>query len=100
MALGTITTKRDTNNLLHVYKCTILGDGAYPTGGTASFKTTISNKLGKSVKIIDAKGVASGYIATYDYSNDKLKVYTDALVEASNAADLSAVLFDVTVWYE
>jgi len=100
MALGTFTKKRDTDNRVHILKCTIVGDGAYPTGGTASFADFIGLKLGKNVKILDVKGIGTGYILTYDYTNDKLLAYDGALAQASNAADLSGVTFDVVVTYE
>ncbi len=100
MALGTFTSKRDTNNLLHVAKFTLVGDGAYPTGGTAAFTTFMSTNLAKSVKIVDVKGIGTGYILTYDYTNDKLKAFDGTLTEPANATDLSGVTFDVTVVYE
>lgn len=100
MALGTFTSKRDTNNSLHVAKFTLVGDGAYPTGGTASFTDFMSLKLEKEVTIVDVKGIGTGYVLTYDFTNDKLKAFDGTLTEPANATDLSGVTFDMTVVYE
>ena len=101
MALGTITSKRDTDNRLHAYKFTLGGDGAYPPGATAAFNAALGTKLGKSVKLIDVKGIGTGYHLSYDYTADKLKAWVASTgAEVANAVDLSGVTFDCIATYE
>jgi len=101
MSLGTITSKRDTDNRLHAYKFTIVGDGSYPTGGTATFSDVLSLKLGKSVKLVSVQGVATGYYLSYDYTNDKLKAWVASTgAEVANAVNLSGLTFDCLAIYE
>lgn len=101
MALGTITSKRDTDNRVHNYKFTIVGDGSYPTGGTASINAALSLKLGKSVKLISLSGIGTGYHLSYDYTADKLKAWVSSTgAEVANAVDLSGVTFDCLAIYE
>lgn len=101
MATGTITSKRDTDNRVHFYKFTIVGDGAYPTGGTAAINALITAKLSKAIKLIEIKGVGTGYYLSYDYTADKLKAWVASTgAEVANAVDLSGVTFDCIAFYE
>lgn len=110
MAFGTITVlKRVGGNSgsPRTDVITIVGDGAYPTGGTAAFETAVSTALG--VGTIDIVGVimgdCGGYQAVYDHVNDKLKMYRadydavadGALVEVPNATSLAAVTLQLTI---
>lgn len=86
-------------------RISFLGDAAYPTGGTAGFKALFRAKAGDNrtplAVIVEDCG---GYTATYDVTNDKLKVWygnTDAAdgpnIEVPNATDLSGVTFKLAV---
>lgn len=79
------------------------GDGAYATGGTATFQTTFRTLTGDSREILAVVGQdCGGYVPVYDKAADKLKVYEAAadgspLDEAANAGDLSGTTFVVLV---
>lgn len=79
------------------------GDDAYATGGTAAFEDAVQAKCGDQRKVLGVIGQGcGGYKVTYDRANDKLQVWqsdgTDAPdVEVDNAADLSAVTFNLIV---
>lgn len=79
------------------------GDGAYTTGGTADFDAVVKAALGDDRDVI---AVISGdcgdndcvYVPDAGATPGKLKVYVRTTgVEVANAANLSAVTFNVTV---
>jgi hypothetical protein len=77
------------------------GDGAYPTGGTVGLEAAIQKLRADGRALIAVIGQdCGGYVVTYDEVNDKLKVWTTpagggVLVEVANAANLSAVTFNI-----
>lgn len=82
---------------------TLVGDGSYPTGGSATFSTTLSTALSRSVEVVAVVGygVAGGvgYWLVFDAANDKLMVINAASgLEVANATDLSGVTFKATIW--
>jgi len=109
MAIGAITTTEQTptNGPQRMDAISFAGDGAYPTGGTAAFQTTLRAALG--VGNVDVVAVipidCGGYVPAWDNATGKLKVYhgnndggaDGPLVEVPNATDLSAVTFKVLV---
>lgn len=69
----------------------ILMDNSYTTGGLA----VTPAQLGlNSVDIILFES-ANGYTPQFDYTNNKVKFYTSAGTETSNATDLSAITLRV-----
>lgn len=110
MAIGTITSVANAGYVPSQPLCVDLlsfaGDASYPTGGTASFQTSVRNKLGKTVTVLAVLGQdCGGYTPYYDKTNDKLIVYynnNDAVadgpaIEVPNATNLSGVTFNVLV---
>ncbi len=106
MAIGTITKVKATQGHQESMGCaiiTMVGDSAYPTGGTASFEDEVRKKLLMgNVELFNVQALdGKGYLLGYDHENDKLKVYhgnNDAgadgpAVEVSNTTDLSGVTF-------
>lgn len=109
MALGNATTTaqqgQTTMRPNGALRLTFAGDSAYPTGGTVDFAATyLVAQLGRTVNVTQVIGYgftagAITHIAFYDAANDKLMVYVIAGTQATGAADLSAVTFDVIVLY-
>lgn len=112
MAIGTITKIKATQGHQESLGCaiiTMVGDSAYPTGGTANFEDEVRKKLLMgNVELYDVKALdGKGYVLGYDYENDKLKVYRadyDAvadgpLVEVPDTTNLSGVTFVISVTF-
>lgn len=109
MAIGAITTTEQTptNGPQRMDAISFAGDGAYPTGGTAAFQTSVRSALGVgNVDIVAVIPIdCGGYVPAWDNATGKLKVYygdydpaaAGPLVEVPNATDLSAVTFKVLV---
>ena len=106
MALGTISVDNDEGRSGGPYPMTLisfLGDGAYASGGTAAFQTSVRAALGANVEVLAVVGQdCDGYIPTYDKAADKLKVWeqtdtaTAPLIETATA-DLSGSTFNILV---
>lgn len=105
MALGTMTVRSRVgqdrgSNHLKAYRLSFAGDTSYPTGGTASFKSTVESAIGrKLVEIVDVvSGDCGDNRAEHDQANDKLKVRViSTAAEVGAAVNLSGVTFNVTV---
>lgn len=106
MAIGTITVATNSRKMasapLGCVRLTFLGDGAYPTGGTADFQASVRTALGRDVTVIAVSraGATGVYTPVYDKANDKLFVYKADQTEVANATDLSGTTFNINVWYE
>lgn len=108
MSLGTITSVleagKSPSDPLMVINATIVGDGAYPTGGTASFSATLSAALPRTVEVVGVQGygIAGGvtYLLQYDAANDKLVVLdgADNMDEVDDTTSLASVTFKATIW--
>ncbi len=107
MSLGTLTSVleagKSPSDPTMMIAATLVGDGAYPTGGSATFSDTVSAALPRTVTVISVYGygVAGGvgYWLVYDAANDKLLVINAASgLEVANATDLSGVTFKATIW--
>ncbi len=107
MALGTFSNKSthgfSPTDVTGVIQATIVGDGAYATGGTANFSAYMQENLVRGVTVVAAQGIGvgggSGYHAIYDAENDKLRVHAGATaLEVSNGVDLSAVTFTMNIF--
>ena len=106
MSFGTFTQGNEAGKSPSdpVFHCafTMVGDAAYPTGGTLGFAAALSaaypNRSFSATSIIAARGGATGYVAEYLPATDALKVYVRTTgVEVANTTDLSAVTFDMYV---
>lgn len=110
MAIGTITAVdnagRSTSHPTYLDLISFAGDGAYPTGGTASFQASVRTALGKAVTVVSVVGQdCGGYFPFYDKANDKLIVYyinndggaDGPAIEVPNGTNLAAVTFNVLV---
>lgn len=108
MALGTITPGaqqgQTTMRPNFHQRVSIVGDGAYPTGGTTGFAALLNAALKSNPTILQVAGYgftagAITHIAQYDATNDTLKVFVLAGTEVVDTTDLSAVTFDLVVTY-
>jgi len=109
MALGTTVTTvgqqgQTTMRPNGLIRLSFAGDSAYPTGGTPDFTAYLTAALKREVEVTQVFGYgktagAITHIADYDATNDTLLVYVLAGTQASAAANLSTVTFDVIVAY-
>lgn len=89
-----------------INRFTLDGDAAYVTGGSAGFEAIVRTIVGQRVTInaVVGHGYTAGdwtHIVRYNRTADTLLVYVLATgAQAANAADLSAVEFDITVFSE
>lgn len=110
MAIGTLTLSSQplmgsASNLL-VDRITLVGDGAYPTGGMTGIEAALQAKTKDSRAIIDVRssGLNGGYPVIWDAANKKLLVMNsgggaakDIPTEIDNATNLSGVTFALTI---
>jgi hypothetical protein len=103
MSLGTPTLsaqlKKSASAPLDVFSITFAGDSSYPTGGTASFNAYVQALLKREVKVAAVlKAASTGvYTPIYDLANDTLYVEDKDGVEVTNATNLSATTFKLTI---
>ncbi len=81
---------------------TVVGDGAYPTGGSAGLQAKLQTLRGDGRVIITVSVAdASGNVVSYNALTDRLLVYVQdaggALAEVANATDLSAVSLKLVI---
>lgn len=95
MALGTMTSLSSFSIKeagLYIDRVTLVGDGAYPTGGSAGVKALL-NALTKDGRTPFACIVENGAAKKpeYDVTNDKLRLRVESTgAEVSNTTDCSA----------
>ena len=70
-------------------------DSSYPeaTGGYAGIAAILQAVIGadKTIISMEQQNYPAPFFCSYDRANDKLQVYTEALVEVANAVDLAAM---------
>lgn len=95
MSLGAITIiKQEKSSAPYKASFKVVGDGAYPSNGTAGFSALLSEKVGQTVTLLSCKGQNAAGTKTvfWQPETDKLLAFVDN-AEESNAADLSAVTY-------
>ena len=106
MSFGTVTkvTEGGGNHAaVFLVNLTIVGDDAYPTGGTAAFQDAVRAATGNEIEVMAVVGNdCGGYIPNYDKTNDKLVVYeagadAAALDEVTDTTDLSSTTFQLLI---
>ena len=106
MALGTITrvgsySGGEPASPTYHDILSFLGDGTYPTGGTASLSTLIAAVSGMAPKTIVAVhhvwSSTAKYILEWDRANDKLRVLDTNTGAENVTANLSGVTFEIHV---
>lgn len=89
---------------------TLVGDGAYPTGGSTGLQTklrALTGAAGRTIKTVLAVD-CKGYVPGWDAVNSKLKFYrigaldgnaasAGPLSEVADAFDLSGVTFELLI---
>lgn len=102
MALGTLTSV--SQNILpggptFIDRCSLVGDSAYPTGGTAGLQAAL-RALRKDQRTIVSvhmyKSTSATFSVRFDPATGLLTTFTSAaapVVEVSNATDTSAQTF-------
>lgn len=103
MAIGTITlgTQVYTKGGVFIDECTMVGDGAYPTGGSTGFQAAFQAKTldGRVIDHIEGYGLNGGYAVIWDKANGKLLTEVKSSgVETANATDLSGTTFKLRVF--
>ena len=86
-----------------IFRMSMAGDAAYATGGSAAVEASLAESLTRhslSITSVSGYGLTAGaltHTVRYDAGNDKLIAYVLATgAEVADAADLSAVTFDLT----
>jgi hypothetical protein len=104
---GTVRSLADAFSQVFTTVISCAGDGAYVTGGTASFSAYVrdtlaaADQLKGTVEVVSAFGFANGKVAYFDAQNDKLKVLDLASSGAEQGAgDISASAFMITVFFK
>ncbi len=102
MSLGTLTVLEggeSPNGPLWVERCTLVGDSAYPTGGSVGLLAALRTlKKSNNLNIIAVFGQDNaGKQIGYDHANDKLKVYAAGGTETANSTDLSASTLNLVI---
>lgn len=77
---------------------TLLGDGAYATGGTTGLKQKLKDLMKDGRELVAAWGfTTSGKTCRWNPADDKLLCFQANGTEESAAADLSAVSYVMTL---
>lgn len=108
MALGTTTRVESVAGVGPVFydRVTVVGDGAYPTGGSAGLLAAFRVACGAGRNIFSViPQDCGGYSVAYDHVNDKLIVRhgdNDGVadgpsVEVPNATNLAAVTLNLCI---
>ena len=103
MALGalTIVERIDSQGPRRISRCTLVGDGAYPTGGSTGLLAALRTALksaGENIISVKAEGNNGDRLLEYDHANEKLIVRViSTAAEVANAVDLSGVTFGLVV---
>lgn len=104
MALGAITRIKKVGQKpsagTYVDLITILGDGAYPAGGTAAFLAKFQAAVGDArdiVAVIDQSQPTTLSALEYDFTNDKLFARVRTTGVESAVADQSAITYRLLI---
>jgi hypothetical protein len=87
MAVTVNIISRDKTAQRKIVYGTVALDSSYPTNGEPCAQSVLG--LGQIDHIEFTN--ANGYRPQYDFTNEKIKVYTSAGTETTNATDLSAI---------
>lgn len=94
MSLGTITVleRAAAQGPLFHDRVSIVGDDAYPSGGTPGFEASLQAAIGSGRQIVGLIGEFDGTINSleYDHANDKLFVRVRATGVESAVSDQSS----------
>jgi hypothetical protein len=102
MALGTLAIVSSVvGGGIFVDRCTLVGDGSYPTGGSTGLLAklrTLHKSNGLSILSVKPEGDNGDRLPEYDHANAKLKVRViSTAAEVANATDLSGVTFGLVI---
>ena len=101
MALGTVTVLNDEGRSGGPYPLgliTVVGDDAYPAGGTPDFQQAVRDALGANVEVLAVQQQnLSDHVCRYDKANDKLMVQLMS-TGAEASGDLSSTTFTLLVF--
>lgn len=109
MAIGTMTLTSasvgNTSQTLYADKISMVGDGAYPTGGSTGVQTALRalTKDQRTILAVVGIGANGGYLPVWDAANGKLQLFTVGgnagvvAAELANATDVSGTTFKLLV---
>ena len=106
MALGAITGVAAVGHEggpEFIERVTIVGDGSYPTGGTALFQAAVRAALGKGnlelLAVIHQGPIGADFVIAYDKANDKLTARVASTgVEVAGAVDMSGTTLEALIF--
>lgn len=106
MALGTITTAKEVGAAASAPTftdlITVVGDGAYPSGGSAGLAALLRTKYGDQREIVSVLGQSQPDTLSeleYDHTNDKLFARVRTTGVESAVADQSLVTYRLAVTF-
>ena len=107
MSLGTLTKVRKSGQKptapSYVDLITVVGDGAYPAGGTPGFAALFNTLVGQTrtiTGVVDQSQPSTVSALEYDFTNDKLFARVRTTGVESAVADQSAVTYRLLVLSE
>ena len=105
MPLGTfaVLERSAGDGPLFVDRCSVVGDGAYPAGGSVDFQAAYRAAVGSARTIValiddeinddDGSTSSDGVVLQYDHSADKLRVVLGKTMVESAQSDQSGVTY-------
>lgn len=100
MALGALTVVEQVAAFgpVKFYRCTLVGDGAYPAGGSTGLLAKLQALVKQNVNILFVKdeGILAD-IVEYDHPNEKLFVRVKATGVESVVANQSGVTYSLLI---
>ena len=103
MALGTLTVveKVEAVGPLKLYRCTLVGDSSYPTGGSTGLLAKLkaaTKENGLDILAVLPQGSNGDRHLEYDHANEKLFVRVMSTgLERANATDESGATYGLTI---
>jgi len=103
MALGTLTVVEKVAAVgpVKFFRCTLVGDGAYPAGGSTGLLAKLqAASFGESLNILSVASQSAPSTVSeleYDHTNEKLFARVRATGVESAVADQSAVTYQLCI---
>jgi hypothetical protein len=103
MALGALTIVEQANSPGPVkhYRVTLVGDGAYPTGGSTGLLAKLQAAAnGEALNIVSVQGCSAPGTTSeleYDHANEKLYARVRSTQAQSEVSDQSGVTYGLNI---
>lgn len=105
MALGTLTIVESAaaaGGPVFVYRCTLVGDSSYPTGGTTGLLAKLRTAASKpSLNILSVQGEGDNGDRHLEYVHSSEKLFVRVMstgADTANATNESGTTYGLTIW--